>query len=91
MTQINLPIFKGCPFCGKEPIIDEYEVGYNQGVKYGNTQCADVNCQGNIDCDEYILDTEGLQKLADRWNNRPIEDLLKKRIEYLLNYIEEIA
>ena len=66
---------KPCPFCGKEP--------NQKGTELGDRPCFYYECE-NPKCGASEMgwhDTE--QEAIDAWNNRPIEDALRKEIAQL--------
>ena len=66
---------KPCPFCGKEP--------NQKGTELGDRPCFYYECDNPKCCAAEMgwHDTE--QEAIDAWNNRPIEDALRKEISQL--------
>lgn len=62
---------KPCPFCGETRLIIED----NQMVQDVHVLCKDCGAKTSFDGIRYDV--------AGRWNGRPIEDVLQKRIEEL--------
>lgn len=66
---------KPCPFCGKEPSQTTAELGDRPCFYY---ECGNPKCHA---AEMGWHDTE--QEARDAWNNRPIEDALRKEIAQL--------
>ena len=66
---------KPCPFCGKDPNQTTAELGDRPCFYY---ECDNPKCHA---AEMGWHDTE--QEAIDSWNNRPIEDALRKEIDML--------
>ena len=73
---------KPCPFCGKEP--------NQKGTELGDRPCFYYECE-NPKCGASEMGWHGTEQEAiDAWNNRPIEDALRKEIAQLKKYKLEL-
>jgi len=52
-----------CPFCGKNPVVDNYKI---RGVKVWNVGCLNDDCQVHVETDDF----ESLEETIQAWNNR---------------------
>lgn len=76
---------KPCPFCGGE-MHHEDEVDLGGGLFYERTV---FDCQ-NADCAFSCSFSESEESVIERFNNRPIEDALRKRVEELEAALNDI-
>jgi len=69
---------KACPFCGKKDLIydveDHPELGSSPFV-----ECLTKDCFGFT----RVLYSDNVENAINKWNTRPLEDALQKRVEEL--------